>query len=58
MKNPVVTWGAIFFVLFFIFTSPGAASGAAEGFGDAAVTLLDRLAIFVNGLLDGASSDT
>jgi len=58
VKNPVLTWGAIFFVLFFIFTSPGAASGAAEGFGDAAVTLLDRLAIFVNGLLDGASSET
>ncbi|MEL6983808.1 MAG: hypothetical protein AAFO29_15390 [Actinomycetota bacterium] len=58
MKNPIVVWGAIFFVLFFIFTEPGPASGAAEGFGDAAVNLLDRLAIFVNGLLEGASSDS
>ena len=56
MRNPFLAWAAIFFVLFFIFTAPGSASGAAEGFGDAAVNLLDRLAIFLNGLLEGASS--
>ncbi len=55
MKNPFLTWGAIFFVLFFIFTAPGTASGAAEGFGDAAIDLLDRLANFVSGLLDGVT---
>ncbi len=56
MNNSFVKWGAVFFLLFFIFTAPSEASGVASGFGDAAVNLLDRLGQFLTGLLDGASS--
>lgn len=56
MNSPVIKWGALLFLLFFIFTAPASASGSAEGFSTAAVDFLDRVLQFVGGLLDGASS--
>lgn len=56
MNNKFLKYAALFFMLFFIYTAPTEASGAASQFGDAAVVFLNRFGQFLTGLLDGASS--